>query len=115
MEKYYESDFNSFDPHREMQADRRRHCALHCLHQFEDPLALADLAEEVAVREHDASIAEISAEEVKRVYMSLYHDHISELEDKSVIHYNQDRDVVALAENGAQLAQYLDHQYTSTQ
>lgn len=114
MKKLYENNADSFDPRFEMQADRRRRCALHCLHQFEGPLALADLAEEVAVREHDASITEISAEEVKRIYMSLYHDHIPELEDASVVHYDQDRDVVALSENRAQLAQHLNRQYTTT-
>ncbi len=107
MKKRYENDFDSFDPHCKIQADRRRHCALHCLHQFDVPLALADLAEEVAVREHDTPITEISAEEVKRIYMSLYHDHIPELKDASVVHYDQERDVVALSENRAQLAQHL--------
>lgn len=107
MEELYEIDADSFELPPEILADRRRRCALRCLKQFEVPLALADLAEEVAVREHGTPITEISAEEVKRIYMSLYHDHIPALEEARVVHYDQNRDIVALSENSKQLAQHV--------
>ncbi len=71
-------------------------------------MTLPDLADEVAVRERGTTIAAIPGEEVKRVYMSLYHSHIPKLANADVVAYDQERDMVALAENAAHLAPHLE-------
>lgn len=59
-------------------------------------MALADLADEVAARENGTPITQTSAEEVKRIYISLYHTHVPKLEAADVVRYSQDQDMVAL-------------------
>lgn len=86
---------------------RRRH-VLRCLQTYGDRMALADLADEVAVREHGEPITDVPAETVKQVYLSLYHRHVPKLEDAGVVTYSQQRDAVALTERASELAPYLE-------
>ncbi|WP_425607567.1 DUF7344 domain-containing protein [Natrinema zhouii] len=62
-------------------------------------MALADLADEIAAREKETSITDIPAEEVKRIYMPLYHTHIPKLEEADLVHYKQERDTVTLTKH----------------
>lgn len=79
-----------------LSSERRRY-ALSCLQRYRNPMALADLAEEVALLESDkATVAEIPAEDVKTVYMMLYHTHIPKLVDADVVDYDQATDSVRL-------------------
>lgn len=91
----------------ETLADRRRRSVLHCLTEYENPMALADLAEEVAASENDAPVDEIGAEEVESVYVSLYHVHVPKLEDAAVVRYDPDEDTVRLVED-TELLDVLD-------
>lgn len=88
-------------------ANRRRRYVLHCLQKYDNPMALADVADEIAVWENETNISEISGEEVKRVYISLYHAHVPKLADAGIVEYNQDRDMVALSENADQVEPFL--------
>lgn len=89
-------------------AYHRRRYALRGLRMHESPMVLADLADEVAVREAEAPLTEIPAEEVKRVYMSLYHTHIPKLADEQFVQYDQERDAVALTERAERVEQYQE-------
>lgn len=81
----------------EIFAYERRRYVLRCLEMYETPIALADLADEVARLEHDAdTLAEVPREEVKRIYMTLYHAHIPKLEDVGFVAYDQESDMVRL-------------------
>lgn len=74
---------------------QRRRYALRELRRHDTPMALADLADELAIREHEAPLSDIPAEEVKRLYISLYHRHIPKLVDADLVRYDQERDTVA--------------------
>ena len=91
----------------DMLADQRRRVVLYCLCKYQTPMALADLADEVATREQEMPIPDIPAEEVKQVYLSLYHSHIPKLVETNVVEYTQERDLVALAENSEQVEPIL--------
>lgn len=93
-------------------ANQRRRYAIHALKEHETPIALADLADEVAVRENEISSPEVPAEDVKRVYASLWHAHIPKLVDGGIIECHRDRRTVALAENAEQLEPYLEQAIT---
>lgn len=80
----------------ELLAHRRRRTALRCLSDHAPSISLADLAEEVAVRETGRSLPDIDPDEVLQVYLSLYHVHIPKLTEAAVIEYVQDRDLVTL-------------------
>lgn len=79
-----------------LASERRRH-ALACLADHGE-LALSDLADEVAAREHDAALPQVPEDAVLTTYLSLYHTHVPKLEQAAVVRYDQDRDAVALAD-----------------
>lgn len=81
---------------------------LECLNDYDQTLALADASEEIACAVEDKPVQDIDAESIKRIYMSLYHSHIPQLEVHDIVHYNQERDLVALTDRGHQLAEYLN-------
>lgn len=89
-------------------SDSRRRTALEVLIAHEVPLALADLADEVAVREHDARITDISEETVRDVYLSLYHKHVPKLREADVVRYHQERDLVALSDHADHVEGFMD-------
>ena len=85
---------------------RRRH-ALACLREHGPVLPLADLSDEVAVRERGTRITEIPREDVLEVYMSLYHVHVPKLADADVVEYEQERDIVRVREDADRLARLV--------
>ena len=87
-------------------ANRRRRHVIHCLKEHGTPLALADVADEVATMESDSPITETSPEEVKRIYVSLYHTHVPKREDAGVVRYSQERYLVALVDEHDRLDEY---------
>lgn len=88
-----------------LSSQRRRH-VLHCLRERESPIELSALAEEVAARESGEPRAEVSAEEAKRVHLSLYHTHVPKLKDANVVRYDRESDTVALAVDPDRLERY---------
>lgn len=77
-----------------LASERRRH-VLTIVDEHGEPLALADVADEVAIRESGRPLTELSAQRVARVYTSLYHDHLPRLQDAGLLEYDQNRDLVA--------------------
>ncbi|WP_290810893.1 hypothetical protein [Halovivax sp.] len=75
-------------------ADRRRRLTVQVVRDHDEPLALPDVADEVAVRERDRPLPEISAETVTEVYVSIYHDHLPRLVGIGLLAYDQERDMV---------------------
>lgn len=75
-------------------AAARRRYALTYLSGRSQPVALADLAEEVAVREHGDPIAAIPDPEVRRIYLSLYHLHVPKMVEAGAIEYDRDRNAI---------------------
>lgn len=89
-------------------ANKHRRYAIDCLQKYDEPLTLADLANEVSARENGTRVTDIPAEEMKDVYMELYHVHVPKMEEAGIVAYDQDRDLVTLTENADQLTPYLN-------
>lgn len=89
-------------------SDGRRRTTVSLLQTHERPMALADVADEIAIREHDADITSIPAEEVKRIYTSLYHSHVPKMAAAGLVVYSQERDVVALSDDAEQVGPILE-------
>lgn len=81
-----------------------RHALLECLRKHDSSLPLADAAEQVAEKLDGRPIPEIPAEEVKKIYLRLYHSHVPKLGDEGVVEYEQELDMVALTDRGEKLA-----------
>ncbi|OYR58996.1 DUF7344 domain-containing protein [Halorubrum halodurans] len=90
----------------DLLSNHRRRYVIHFCKQAEEPLTLSDLAERVAAREQDKSVAELSSAERKRVYTSLQQTHLDRLADAGMIEY--DGDEIELTDEAATLDVYLD-------
>lgn len=95
----------SLDTVFDLLADRRRRRVLDALREH-GTLTLADVADEVARHENDAPLTDVPDDDVLRIYLSLYHSHIPKLAAQDVVAYDQDRDMVALAENADAVARH---------
>ena len=86
----------------------RRRYVLYYLRTEDRPVLLTDLAEEVAAWENDTEPSDITEQERKRVYVSLYQTHIPRLAEAGLIEYNKDSGQIALAEQAAEVDRYLE-------
>jgi hypothetical protein len=84
---------------------RRRH-VIGSLLASEEPMALAELAGEVVAHENDIPLDEISAEEIQRVQISLYHTHVPKLVDERLVHYDYDNGFITLSDCHEHLDRY---------
>jgi hypothetical protein len=78
--------------------DTRRRYVLHYLKQQDDAVSVRDLAEQVAAWENDTTVENLTSQERKRVYVSLYQSHLSTLDDAGVVDYDKEAGTVDLAE-----------------
>jgi DNA-binding transcriptional ArsR family regulator len=74
-------------------ADSKRRILLSAVQEHRS-VTLPDLAELVAERERGTNVTEISDEEIRDVYMALYHTHIPPLREANLVQYDQDDDLV---------------------
>ena len=86
----------------------RRQQVVEYLRAGDGTATAGELAEHIAAEENDKSVAELSSYERKRVYVSLYQNHLSVMADANVIDYEKDRKEVSLREEAADLDPYLD-------
>jgi len=68
-------------------SNHRRRYALHACKQFELPVTLSDLAEQVAAWENDKSVSELSYQERRRVYTAMQQTHLPAMEEAGVIEF----------------------------
>jgi hypothetical protein len=92
----------------EILSNERRRCVLQCLLSVDNPMALADLADEVAALENGTGTTDVSREGAKDVYVSLYHADIPKLADADIVDYDRVRNTVTLTRNAAELCPLLD-------
>jgi hypothetical protein len=76
-----------------LQTNRRRDAIRYLLDQ-DGPVKMRDVAEYVAARENDTTVAQLSSTERQRVYIPLYQSHLPKLDEEGVIEYNKSRGIV---------------------
>jgi hypothetical protein len=91
-----------------LRNQRRRHVLRYLGDHEEEVVSLGELAEHVAAQENDKTVAELTSEERKRVYVGLYQCHLPKMDDMGVISYNQSRGLIRLTSPTEQLDKYLD-------
>ncbi|MFC7138304.1 hypothetical protein ACFQMA_00455 [Halosimplex aquaticum] len=87
---------------------RYRRYAVRTLGEHRCELALADLADEAARLEYDDDLSAIASEDVRELYLSLYHTHVPKLVEGNAVTYDQDADIVAPLDRIDSLVQVLD-------
>jgi len=88
----------------------RRRYVLYLLRTESTPIELTDLAEQVAAWENDTTVEELTKQQRKRVYVSLYQTHVPKLEDAGLVDYDQETGDVQLTETADDVDQYLNPQ-----
>ena len=72
----------------DLLSDRRRRHALECLRDRDAPLALADLARDVAARESNASPGDVSDDRAQGIRIDLYHVHLPKLDEAGLVAFD---------------------------
>lgn len=85
----------------------RRRYVLYYLRTVAEPVALNDLAEHVAAWENETTVDELSDQERKRVYVSLYQTHIPKLDSVGIVEYDQQSGLVELTSRVHRIDDYL--------
>jgi len=86
----------------------RRRYVLYQLRTEDGPVELTELAEDVAAWENDTTVDELTKQQRKRVYVSLYQTHVPKLEDANLVDYDQDTGEVRLTQAATDIDQYLN-------
>ncbi|WP_435362004.1 DUF7344 domain-containing protein [Haloarchaeobius sp. DFWS5] len=88
--------------------NERRRRVLRYLLDNDGRATISTLAEHIAAIENDTTTQALSAQERKRVYVGLYQCHLPRMDDTGVVHFEQGRGVIELADAADQLCTYLD-------
>lgn len=92
----------------ELLSNSRRRFVIHYLRHTDGQVQLTDLAGELAAWENDVAVEELTSQQRKRVYVSLYQTHVEKMNDAGVIDYDSDAGLVRLTDNASELFAFLD-------
>ena len=82
--EHEERSLSESDVYEVLGNSRRRH-VLQYLQGSESPVDIGDLAEQVAARENDVAVGEVTSEQRKSVYTSLHQNHLQKLVDAGFV------------------------------
>lgn len=85
----------------------RRRMALYYLRKHDGSATVTELAEEIASLEYDVPVDELTRQQRKRVYVSLYQTHVPKLADAGVVDYDEDTSEVTLTDRANDVDAYL--------
>lgn len=74
---------------------------------------MSDLADQISAWENDAEINELTSQERKRVYVSLYQTHLPKLASTGLIDYDADEGDVKLNDRATEMDAFLSPKQTS--
>lgn len=92
----------------ELLRNRRRRTALRALDEHGPELTHGELAEHVAAHEYDVPRGDVTSVQRKRVYISLYQNHLPRFAEAGVVAYDADRGDVELCPASEALFAHLD-------
>lgn len=91
----------------ELLTSPRRRGVIRYLKATGGEVTRGELAEQLAAAEHDIDQEAVSAQQRKRLYISLYQVHLPRMADAEVIEYDEDRGTVELTAKADQLVPYI--------
>jgi len=86
----------------------RRRYVLYYLQQSDDPVDINELARQVAAWENDTDVENLTDQQRKRVYISLYQSHVPKLDSIGIVEYDKESGEVALTDKAHVVDSYLD-------
>lgn len=91
----------------EVLYNRRRRQVIEYLRESEGTATVGEVAEHIAARENDTTTDQLTSYERKRVYVSLYQNHLPVMDDANVVTYDDGRKTIQLEEAASELDGYL--------
>ncbi|WP_232702097.1 DUF7344 domain-containing protein [Halobacterium wangiae] len=91
----------------DLLSNARRRYVISYLRDRDEPVELTDLSRAVAAWENDTSVEELSDQQTKRVYVSLYQTHVPKLDDSGLVDYDQESGEIRLTSSVNELDTYL--------
>jgi DNA-binding transcriptional ArsR family regulator len=91
----------------DLLSSARRRYILYFLRQHGGEASINELATQLAAWENDVSTEELTRQDEKRVYVSLYQTHVPKLEERGIVEYDSDSNVVTLTGRAYELDRYL--------
>jgi len=88
--------------------NQRRRFTISYLKTVEETATIREVATQVAAWENDISVEELSYQDRKRVYTSLYQSHLPKLAAAGFINYDRDRGIIKLTKEVDNLDLYLE-------
>ena len=82
----------------EILSNRRRRLVLYYLREHGGMATMNELSENIAALENDVPVADLTSQQRKRVYVSLYQTHLTKLEETGMIEYDRDEGEVRLTD-----------------
>lgn len=109
-----DSDYHSLsqDMVFDLLSNSRRRFVLHYLERADGPVRLSELAAEIAAIENETPVEELSSQQRKRTYVSLYQTHIPKLQDAGAVSYDAETGMVELASGANEIGEYFHQQGT---
>lgn len=108
------TDAISQDSAYDLLSNSRRRYVISALRERKEPMGLNDLSRQLAAWENDVDQDELTDQQVKRIYVSLYQTHIPKLSEAGVVSYDQETGEVSLEETVHELDTYIPEQSPRT-
>ncbi len=90
-------------------SNQRRRFVVHLLKRDDGhTVAIGDMAEQIAAWEYDIDVAEINADQRKRVYTALQQSHLPKLDETGLVEFNRTKGVVEPTQAIDNVDVYLD-------
>jgi DNA-binding transcriptional ArsR family regulator len=97
----------------EILSSQRRRMVLYYLRKHDGTATMNELAEQIAAWENDVDIEELTSQQRKRVYVSLYQTHLSKLAETNLVDYDVDEGNVRLTDQASEIDAFLAPKHRS--
>ncbi|WP_231741192.1 hypothetical protein [Halorubrum sp. CBA1125] len=110
------SDTESLTPDSvfELLSNHRRRMVLYYLRRNGGSVGMQELAKQIASMENDVPADELTSQQRKRVYVSLYQTHLPKMAEMDTIDYDKESGIVRLTERADDIDEYLTTNDRST-
>lgn len=98
----------------ELLSNQRRRMVLYYLRQSSGSVEVKELAGQIATMENEIPKSELTSQQRKRVYVSLYQTHLPRMADMNTIEYDKDSGIVSLTDQTDEVDRYLTTPEQST-
>jgi len=95
-------------------SNTRRRMVLYYLREYGAPASVQEIAERIAALENEIPPEELSRQQRKRVYVSLYQTHLPKLNEAGIIEYDDNEGMVSLTDRALEIDTYLTPTTEST-